>query len=273
MTIQTGWSFLYRKAIKMVIEQIRAFINEKREQGKIINQVIRDDVFGMLEKECIVLYYPLDDDIEGFHIGKPIHDEIKQFVFINTQKVLQEQVWTAGHELGHVWKVDQYVKKNCDVCTVDTELIIGKFTAELLIPCDTFKAEVHNKLKEYDYHGSYMSQEMMIELVTYLMNFFAVPAKAVIRRFNEVGYIQSQHIDVYLESFEKGRDLYEKIITEKQYTRLDKVRDVYSMDTLPEDVMKLEKEHIVKQKYIDSVRKMFHIDVNPESSVQLEFKG
>ena len=92
----------------VMVEQIQKFIEEKRDEGKIINSIIRDDVFSILEKECTVLYYYLDDAIEGFHISKPVRGEQKQFVFINTQKVLQEQVWTAGHELGHVWKVDQY---------------------------------------------------------------------------------------------------------------------------------------------------------------------
>ena len=47
-----------------------------------------------------MLYYSLDDDIDGCHICKPLNGEMKQFVYINTSKVLQEQVWTAAHELG-----------------------------------------------------------------------------------------------------------------------------------------------------------------------------
>lgn len=139
-----------------MVEQIQKFIEEKRDEGKIINSIIRDDVFSILEKECTVLYYYLDDAIEGFHISKPVRGEQRQFVFINTQKVLQEQVWTAGHELGHVWKVDQYVKNNCANCSEDIETIIGKFTAELLMLKENFRAEIQSKLIEYQYKGTVM---------------------------------------------------------------------------------------------------------------------
>lgn len=257
----------------MTIELIQDFIQEKRKQGKIINPIIRDDVFRILERECKVLYYYLDDSIEGFHISKPINGEQKQFVFINTQKVLQEQVWTAGHELGHVWKVDQFVKNNSVDCNEDIETIIGKFTAELLIPRRIFECEIQDKLIEYNYKGPTMSQEMMIELVTYLMNFFAVPGKAIIRRFYESGHIREQDVDVYLASFEEGKDLYEKIITEKQYTRLDKIQEVYSMGSIQEDIMQLEKRNLVKSKYANRIREMFHIDLNPDFQTKLQFRG
>ena len=256
-----------------ITEIIRKFIQEKRTQGNIVNQVIRDDVFALLERECTVLYYYLEDEIEGYHIAKPVNGVLRQFVFINTQKVLQEQVWTAGHELGHVWKVDQYVRDNCAECNEDIETIVGKFTAELLMPYDIFKDEIRKKLTEYQYSGPVMSQEMMIELVTYLMNYFAVPGKAVIRRFHETGYIREENIEAYLKGFDDGKDLYDKIITERQYTRLDRIGEVYSMGTIQEDIARLERMQIVKPKYAACVREMFHIDTNPDLSVQLEFRG
>lgn len=43
-------------------------------------------------------------------ILKPVNGKLEHFVFINTDKVVQEQVWTAAHELGHVWQVDRFVK-------------------------------------------------------------------------------------------------------------------------------------------------------------------
>ena len=44
----------------VMVEQIQKFIEEKRDEGKIINSIIRDDVFSILEKECTVLYYYLE---------------------------------------------------------------------------------------------------------------------------------------------------------------------------------------------------------------------
>lgn len=71
-------------------------------------------------------------------------------------------MWTAGHELGHVWKVDQYVKNNCANCSEDIETIIGKFTAELLMPKENFRAEIqeenNNLVKEL-----HLSDKMQIK--------------------------------------------------------------------------------------------------------------
>lgn len=51
-------------------------------------------------------------------------------MYINTSKVLQEQVWTAAHELGHVWKVDQYVQDNVANCNIDIRSILKEHTRE-----------------------------------------------------------------------------------------------------------------------------------------------
>ena len=106
---------------------------------------MRDDVFAILERECYVLYYALEDDIDGCHICKPLNGEMKQFVYINTSKVLQEQVW----------RVDQYVKDNIATCEVEAEKIVGRFTAEFLIPTEIFRREAHNRLKYNKYMGDH----------------------------------------------------------------------------------------------------------------------
>ena len=96
---------------EQVASAIQELISSKKKENNIINKVIRDDVFAILKNECVVLYYALDDsNIEGCHLIKPLNGRMEQFVFINTTKAVQEQTWTAAHELGHVWKVDSYVK-------------------------------------------------------------------------------------------------------------------------------------------------------------------
>lgn len=79
-----------------IVSVIQKFIITKRNKENILNVIVRDDVFALLERECYVLYYSLEDEIDGCHICKPLNGEMKQFVYINTSKVLQEQVWTAA---------------------------------------------------------------------------------------------------------------------------------------------------------------------------------
>ena len=51
----------------MMVEQIQKFIEEKRDEGKIINSIIRDDVFSILEKEfAIWLWFVHEDEFANF---------------------------------------------------------------------------------------------------------------------------------------------------------------------------------------------------------------
>lgn len=255
-----------------IVQVIQKFVDEKKKEKKIVNAVIRDDVFSVLNNQCSVLYYSLDDDIEGCHISKPVNGELEQFVFINTAKVVQEQVWTAAHELGHVWNVDKYVQENRPECGENCEKIVGRFAAEFLMPEDIFRDEVEKKLRELRFEGGRMSGTMMVELVTYLMNFFCTPAKSVIRRFIELEYVKEVHEKAYLDGFEDGRAIYERLIQENQYTRLEEQKDVYAIGTLQKDLEYLEKRGVLKARYIQRVRELFHIDEGATVGADLEFE-
>lgn len=257
---------------RKIVSLIQEFINRKKKEKQIINTVIRDDVFSVLKAECNVLYYGLEDEIEGCHIRKPVNGKIEQFVFINTSKVVQEQVWTAAHELGHVWDVDGFVKKHIMKCTEDCEKIVGRFAAEFLMPETVFEREVVRKLLELQFSGNQMSQETMVELVTYLMNFFGTPYKSVIRRFVEMGYVSQDNEEEYLKGFEGNWALYCRLIRENQYTRLEKQELVYSIGNIQRDLDLLEKEGVLKQTYIQRVRTLFHIDESVTVGEDLEFK-
>ncbi|MCM1056034.1 MAG: ImmA/IrrE family metallo-endopeptidase [Firmicutes bacterium] len=244
------------------VEAIQSFVRQKRSEEKIINQVIRDDVFALLEKHCVVLYYPLEDDkIEGCHIIKPLGTKEEQFVFINTTKAVQEQTWTAAHELGHVWKVDRYVKTTLDRPDLDSEDIVNRFAAELLLPSSLFNAEIEQRLREYDHHGSVMSTETMVRLVTYLMNYFCTPYKAVIRRFIELDYIKEDSESTFLQGFQKHEALYQRLMQENHYTRLETVNKACSMETIEQDIKRLEDAAVYPDSTrIDHLRKLFHLE-------------
>lgn len=255
-----------------IVVKIKEFIKDKKQEEEIRNEVIRDDVFSILERDCKVLYYSLDDTIEGCHILKPVNGEMEQFVFINTDKVVQEQVWTAAHELGHVWQVDRFVKDSDETCEEDIEVIVGRFAAEFLMPDRIFIEEVRRKLIEYEFQGETISQHMMVELVTYLMNFFCTPYKSVIRRFVETGFVKEEYENKYLECFEENIQLYQKLIKENQYTRLEEVKEVYSISNLQKDLEILEKRGVLRDKYVKRVRELFHINESETIGDNLEFK-
>lgn len=122
-----------------VVSAIQEFIETKRQENLIVNEIVRDDVFAILERQCVVLYYPLPEEtVEGCHIRKPVGEGVAQFVFINTTKAVQEKTWTAAHELGHVWEVDSYVKHMLRRNELDAEDLVKRFAAELLLPQQIF---------------------------------------------------------------------------------------------------------------------------------------
>ena len=82
------------------IELIKQFICCKREDYKesFPNLIIRDDIFGLLESNAIVVYYPLEDkEIDGFNVVRMLNGKKVNFVYINTARELIKQVFTAAH--------------------------------------------------------------------------------------------------------------------------------------------------------------------------------
>lgn len=276
------WSFLRcsvfreqgeRHMERETVKTIKKFIKDKKKEEHVVNEVVRDDVFSILQKECTVLYYALEDSIDGCHIQKPLLGEMRQFVFINTNKVIQEQVWTAGHELGHVWKVDEAVYKSCPGCKDNVETIVGRFTAEFLMPEEIFCNQITDRLKEYRYTGSAMKQEMAVDLIAYLMNFFCVPAKSIILRFIELHYVDESDMEKYLDCFRDNQTLYKQKISENQYTRLEKREEVYTIGNIRRDIEKIEAEQLMKPKYIQRVKELLRMDETSEEGTTLDFRG
>lgn len=259
---------------EQVVSVIQEFITSKKKEKNIVNEVIRDDVFAILRNECVVLYYALDDSkIEGCHVIKPLNGGMEQFVFINTTKAIQEQTWTAAHELGHVWKVDSYVKEKLDQYDLDSEDLVNRFAAELLLPPQIFVKELNNKLQEYDYQGPRMYTEMMVRLVTYLMNYFCTPYKAIIRRFIELGYIEASAERHFLKGFEEQKELYKRLIVENQYTRLETVNKAFSMASMEKDISLLERSEVYSDKKIARLREMFHLERTDVKGESYNFGG
>ena len=127
---------------------------------------------------------------------KVLNDEIRQFVFINTIKPIQEQTWTAAHELGHVWKVDHHVLDDNNIGQVRPEDIVNRFASELLFPQYDFLEELQRYLKEYKLENKIIELSDFIGLITNLMNYFCAPYKAVIRRLVELKKISRNNLGI-----------------------------------------------------------------------------
>ena len=155
---------------------------------------LKEDVFRLLEKNCIVVYYPLDNEETcGFHIKRYLDGERKDFVYINTSKPLSDQVFTAAHELGHVWGVDRKVKeqlrlKKCEEYP-ECELLVNRFAAELIMPREHFIKCFLTHSNELKIKGLSVRIEDLTHIIALLMIDFMVPYVAVRKRLVEVSII------------------------------------------------------------------------------------
>ena len=176
-----------------VVLKINDFlVNKKtdlRQNGVIINNIIREDILPLLDRFCTVIYYPTDDgQNNGFHKTYLIDGTKYHFVYINTNQDREKQIFTAAHELGHVWKLDEYLSEKLGKM-IDYhygEKIMNRFAAELLMPHDTFISFVNAELKKAE---GLNSVREIIQLITIIMNEFFVPYKSVVYRLYELGFL------------------------------------------------------------------------------------
>ena len=250
---------MYTNLPDEVVEKIKREVKKIVDEYEIVNRIVRNDIFEILEKLCVVLRFPLDNDEEanGIHVVRCIKGEDKDFVFINTSNDIEKQVYTAAHELGHVWKIDEKVlsqiTKECD-----SEAIINRFAAELLMPEDIFRKVFALKCSELGIKAGQVDEKQLIDIIIFLMNTFMVPYKAIIYRMEEVGIIDSDNCI----KLEKCEEKYEKYLQEvakaNDYQNILKTDKQKSMSNLYNMLAQAEKKELLSNNKIKHVRQLFN---------------
>lgn len=178
------------------ITLIKNKINEIYEAKNISNPIIKDDIFRLLESECIVLYYPVEDeDACAFYKQEENENqEIKKFAFINTAMPFDKQIFAAAHELAHILGITeerQEVLKNENIKeytdhnhresyeTDKVERIANRFAAEFLVPEEILLTELKKICKK--------KAKIELEHIVELMDVFLVPYKTMVIRLREIG--------------------------------------------------------------------------------------
>lgn len=255
-----------------------------------INSCLREDVFEVLNRYCTVIYYPIEDQSNrGFHIREYLshNGNEKDFVFINTSQTLEKQVFTAAHELGHIWKIDELVLQ--DVPGVNRELseaIINRFAAELLMPENSFRAAVAVDVRQLDKKevGNMIQVDLrdMLKIVVKRMDQFRAPSGAVIRRLFELHIIPKDTMNILLGgghiAKEKIDDEVGRIIRENDYSSLRNPTKRKFIPGLAELLDKAAATHCVASSKINELRKKFELpqnEISPEwdLNVTIETEG
>ncbi|TDQ36384.1 ImmA/IrrE family metallo-endopeptidase [Aureibacillus halotolerans] len=177
------------------INEIEMKAKKKLGEKFKVNRILRDEVFELVQQEATLLKYPIhDNELCAFVCLK----ENRTFVYINTFIPREKQVFAAAHELYHIWyDKDRLLEPELlhnDVMDNETENIneqkANRFAALLLVPTDVLHSELMSRAIQKD--------TLSIEDVIVLMAFFYVPFKTMVRRLNEIDFIDQKKTSEFL---------------------------------------------------------------------------
>lgn len=234
-----------------------------------IKKPIKDDVLDLLDTLCTVIYYPLENEgNNGFHItDMPFaNGSTQNFVYINTAQTMEKQVFTAAHELGHIWCIDDIILDLNVIKKEDKnsrELIINRFAAMLLMPKNLFQIAWETECNNHFKKDGVLTIFNLFKIVVLLMEQFFAPMKAVVLRLFELNFI-----DIELAQFLLGNgDIPEKdidAIVRKIISSLGLIQfqnPTYKkwIKGFEEILDKADKENLALKRKIESMRELFDL--------------
>lgn len=259
-----------------IVEAIKDVVKKVKEDYLIDNEVLRDYTFEILEKHCVVLYYPLEEEkSNGFHTKKIVKDELRDFVYINTAKPVELQVFTAAHELGHVWNV---AKKVWDALgykdALEEEMeesITNRFAAELLMPEAAFIKMFYQKKDEMGLEGNTITADDLLRISVGLMNVFLVQYDAVRKRLSETKIINDAG-----RALLKKKDLEYKekvqIYAKEQNSLLEKASFNKTIPGIRELIEEAEKKESLNELSLKKIKEDFGIQNMKAEKEMLEIR-
>ena len=241
-------------------------VNSVREEYIVNNKIIKDDIFKILERHCVVVYYPISDETKnrGFHIKRFLEGKLSDFVYINTANSTAEQIFAAAHELGHVWKVADKVWKKLRTDEKLTEeieeKIVGRFAAELLMPEEEFKKTFWAHIKNFGFDSSHIRSDELIRVMVMQMSEYMVPYEAVRRRMLETNIIDDKVGDVLCadenETISTIIDEYLKDLN----TALDQKSNKKTIPGLRDLIDKAEDSGAVSEYFLSKIKEDFSVE-------------
>ena len=261
---------------KIIVEAIQAIILDIKEKCIIKNTAIKDSIFSILENECTVVYYPLENEKNrGFHIKRIVKDKLEDFVYINTAKPIAEQIFAAAHEFGHIWEVAEKVWDTLGYDGKPTEEekenITDWFAAELLMPTDAFRGAFYAHMDELGVKVGKVKLDDLVRVIVLQMNDFMVPYESVRRRLVETNIIQQEAAD-YLLSKEDEILKFVAFFLEDRNTYLGKgtgIKTVTGIRTLLENA---ENNENIDSYLLRKIKKEFDIEDMPVTKVGYEIR-
>ena len=247
-----------------IVQQIPTVIEKVRTDYVLNNMIIKDDIFGILEKHCTVIYYPIENEINcGFHTERFVKNKLEDFVYINTAKTVAEQVFAAAHELGHVWGVANRVWELAGEQGIleskIEERIINRFAAELLMPTKEFRKTFWAHMEKLGFDSDKLRLVDLIRVMVLQMNDYMVPYESVRRRIVETKIITQEIGETLLKNEEAILPLV-NAFSKDQNTMLDRVTAKKTIPGLRNLLETVEKTGELSIYTVNRIKRDFDID-------------
>ncbi len=250
--------------------KISEYIKDKldgTEYQKYSKEPIRDKVLNLLDTLCIVVYFPLEnEDNNGFHItDMPFSNGVKQnFVYINTAQTMEKQVFTAAHELGHIWRVEKLDFEMAELQLDEKEmkeLIINRFAATLLMPEELVHEKWNCEFGRLCEKDGKLTIFNLLKIIVLIMDFFFVPMKAVVLRLLELDIIDKDTANLMLGNDDITESdinyAVQKLISALGFVQFKNPTYKKWIDGFEEKLDKADKENILNKNKINNLRKLF----------------
>ena len=252
---------------KELAEEIEKFVANFIEinQDFFPNPIIRDDILHFLERECNVLYYPLDDDNDGCSLKRVVNGKEEIFVFINTHKPKEKQVFTAAHELGHICGLEENLRSRFPDLFGDKirEDVMNYFAASLLMSKEVFKKEARQRIRDAKSEDEVSA---VFNPIIQLMDVFFVPFKAVVLRLAETGFMRWNDAEILAESMELKK-LIRSFIKTSNSSRLDIPTEKKSIKDFALLLETAERESLFSENRLTALRNLMDIPKKTENVV------
>lgn len=258
------------------VQSIIINANDQLIKNSKYNDIIGDQVFKLLEQNCRVLYYPLeDDDVWGFI--ERVRGQL--FACINTSIPYEKQIFAAAHELYHIW----YDKKNAQEIIISANLEengtgqidineqkANRFAAEFL-------AETKLLNQEMARYGI-IRNKIAIKEVLQLCDIFTIPYKTMARRLYEINAVDNKTLVNLLAVTEEEITVWKNILgitapVKQDYIRLDnlvkKSVELFEMNLITYEKLEYLLEYVGMSPLDVGITKPEHISMSDDEIAEI----
>lgn len=251
-------------------EYVNIIVKKKNEILKELDYneaVIRDEIFKLLRSKSRIIFFPLDEelDLDGFHIERCVNGQMRAFVYINTAKNFEKNIFCAAHELGHIYQIEKEIESVCTnvhFSTKEVDDIMNRFAAELLMPLEHFKNKFRQFLQIFCTEKGVIKERELLRIIVALMDYYYVPYKSVVWRLWEIGFLTEFGREKFIKIEENDADIINVYIYEGKYTRLRNPSRIKSFENLPEYLNYAEQNHVYASRKICKMRDDFEINIS-----------